>query len=357
LPGWVRERIDRNLADNAERVARTLRAYQEVADALCSAGAEHLVLKGFSQVPYFVPCLRLRVQSDFDLYCPPGSIFRAHDTLLRIGYKTACAPECHTSDHLPLLVPPSRQEWRGNFYDPEIAPAVELHHQFWGRPYTQFGPVNLDLFWARRKVRSVEGIRFNALDPIDGFAHTALHALRHLLYGGLHASNIREVGFFLHHNAANERIWKAWLMQHDDDLRQATAISSFFASRWFGCRLPGAVREEIARLPRIVPRWFEKFADSTLAEPFAFNKNAVWLQLGLMQSREQKIPVLVRRLFPLWIPPLNSRWVQQSRPVRAEKLTFTRKSLTYAKWFGARVMRHLSVLPSTLWCGLRLWAS
>lgn len=355
LPEWVRSRIARNLADNTERLARTLRAYQEVAEALRGAGAEHLVLKGFAQWPHFVSDLRLRPQADLDLYCPADSLAIGQKAVLSIGYKEG--PSTGVSDHLPFLIRPVQRRWRGNAFDPDITPAVEIHHQFWGRSYTRFGPKHFEAFWERRKGCSVGGIQFDALDPIDAFAYSALHALRHLLYGDLAPASIHELGFFLHENADDEHLWNVWRERHDEQLRLLTAIPSLLAVHWFGCRLPAAVEDEISRLPDIVPRWIRRFGDSALVDPFRFNKNALWLQLGLIESKRDRFSVLRRRLFPFWLPPLNSRWVQESdESAGTGERGRISKCAVYFNWFAARTIRHLGLLPSTLWYGLRLWS-
>lgn len=358
LPDWVRERLSRNFADNTERLQLAQQAYNEVAEALRATGAEHLVLKGFAQWPHFVSDLRLRTQADLDLYCPPDSLFRARDVLLATGYESGRFPDVHVSDHLPLLV---RSQRAGrppeNFFDPQITLAIELHRQFWGRPYARFGPENLDVFWTRRRRRVIHGTAFQALDPLDAFAFSALHALRHLLYGGLVPYHIYELAFFLHHNADNHELWKIWGRQHDQQVRLLTAACSLLAARWFGCRLPEAVEDESQILPRIVPRWFRKFGETALVDLFEFNKDALWLHLGLIESSREKVAVLVRRLFPLWLPPLDSRWVQESDEEPRTERGQLQKYATYFNWFAERVARHLRVLPSTLWGGLRLWSS
>ncbi|MGH9733456.1 MAG: nucleotidyltransferase family protein [Candidatus Acidiferrales bacterium] len=358
LPGWVQRRIAQNLADNAERVVRARVAYQEIADALHDAHAEHLVLKGFSQYPHFISDVSLRPQSDFDLYCPPGLTLRAQHALERIGYRTGRFPECHIADHIPLLIRSRDRHSNGNAFDPEIDNAIDLHFRFWGRSNARFGPGSLDAFWDRRTKRIIKGQEFYALDPLDALAFSSLHALRHLLYGGLVPLNIYEVAYFLHHTANNDSLWRNWLAQHDSDLRPLIAIPSFLAAQWFGCNVPSAVQQEIQSLPALVHRWCSEFGESTLARLFEMNKDAVWLHLGLIDSWPDKVSLLVRRLFPFWLPPFNSRWVQEKdEGGSVEPRNFFVKGGAYFSWFTTRVIRHVGVLPSALWHGLRLWSS
>lgn len=358
LPEWVQRRTAQNLADNTERVVRTRVAYQEIAKALEDARAEHLVLKGFAQYPHFVSDVRLRPQSDFDLYCPADSILLAQHALEQIGYCVGRVPECHIADHTPMLSRARGQGWRGNAFDPDIGNAIDLHYRFWGRSNARFGPASLYAFWDRRTKRIIKGLEFYSLDPLDALAFSSLHALRHLLYGGLVPLNVYEVGYFLHHTANNDLLWKNWLSQHDDQLRPLIAIPSFLAAQWFGCRIPEAVKEQIQSLPAVVHRWYANFGESALVNLFEFNKDALWLHLGLVDSWRDKASLFLRRLFPLWLPPFNSRWVQEGdEEVRVERRNLLVKCGAYFNWFAARVIRHIGVLPSALWHGLRLWSS
>src|ERR1700680_1644374 len=120
LPGCVRSRIDRNLADNTERFEHIKVAYSKLASALNDGRAEHLVLQGFAQWPDFAEHPRFRWQSNIDLYCPPESILRARDALSTLGYEPVRGSEHLFSDHLPSMVQKKGREWRGNFYGPKI---------------------------------------------------------------------------------------------------------------------------------------------------------------------------------------------------------------------------------------------
>src|SRR5437763_12558222 len=63
LPQPIRERLDRNLAGNAERTRRIQAAYLEIAAALDKNGIDWVVLKGFSHENPWRP------QYDIDLLC------------------------------------------------------------------------------------------------------------------------------------------------------------------------------------------------------------------------------------------------------------------------------------------------
>ena len=81
-PSWVCERIDGFLADNALRFERIKIAYSRASEAIEQAGADHLVIKGFSLTPGYTDHPKFRPQSDIDLYCPPESVLQAPESAL-----------------------------------------------------------------------------------------------------------------------------------------------------------------------------------------------------------------------------------------------------------------------------------
>ena len=128
LPDWVRERIERNVSDNAKRFDNVNHVYLEVAKALDDVQVEYLVLKGFAQYPGYVEDPRLRMQSDIDLYCPEDGILRARDALLNLGYEPICGLERLPQDHLAPMIRKTGWKWRGNAFDPEMPLSIELHY-------------------------------------------------------------------------------------------------------------------------------------------------------------------------------------------------------------------------------------
>src|SRR5579859_1794665 len=87
LPAWVRERIDRDLANNTERIGRLRAALVEVIEQLNARGIEHLLIKGLAQEVDFVSDPYLRVGYDIDLFAPPESLVPARETLESLGYE------------------------------------------------------------------------------------------------------------------------------------------------------------------------------------------------------------------------------------------------------------------------------
>jgi predicted MFS family arabinose efflux permease len=346
LPLWVREQIDGYIEDNTERFRRIQRAYREIGTALGSAGVEHVVLKGFAQWPEAMESPRVRAQSDIDLYCLPESILSARDALIGLGYESAQGGEHQDSDHLPAMSRKSNFQWRGNYFDAELSIGIDLHFRLWNKSLTRLDPGGLEEFWTRRVERRLGDFRFPALNQADSLAFGGLHALRHLLLGGLLPYHVYEIAWFLHASADDGDFWKQWRELHDDSMRPLEAVCFRLAKDWFGCRLPLEAEEEIELLPAPVQQWFEDFGNCALADLIRPNKDALWLHLSLLESARDKRSVFFSRLFPTPVPPVQAvaRW-----PLRI-----------YRKFSGyaiSRVSYHLRLLPKTVWGSLRWWWS
>jgi predicted MFS family arabinose efflux permease len=350
LPEWVRSRIDQNLADNRERFERIKQAYSDFALASEERGAEHVVIKGFAQCPDFVEHPRLRLQSDIDLYCPPESISKALDALRDLGYQP---DDRGSADHLPAMIPPTPWTWRGNPYDPAIPVSFELHFCFWNERFSKLRPKGLDQFWLRRVERWLDGMHFPALAPVDNVAYSALNLLRDTLSNAMTPHLVYELARFLDTNAGNESLWEAWQELHDDSLRRLEALSFRLASHCFGCRLAEPVRRQIDDQPAAVKQWFQQFADSPLAASFHPNKDALWLHMSMLESSRDKRAVLLRRLFPTQLPPLQARHIQKTAGPEKTSGGTVRKWRRYVAHMGGRTVYHLGILPRTVWHGVR----
>jgi putative nucleotidyltransferase-like protein len=354
LPDWVRSRIDRNLADNAERFERIKADYLNFVTALRRTGAEHLVLKGFAQSPGYVEHPRFRLQTDIDLFCPPESISRARDALYVLGYEPTKELDFRAADHWPTMVRKTRWKWRGNHFDPDMPVSFELHFCFWNETVARFAPTGLDQFWLRRVERRLDDLSFPALSAVDNLGYTALNLTRNLLRDGASPYQVYELARFLHMNADNEQFWKTWRESHDDSLRCLEAISFRLAADRFACSLAEDVQREIHRLPIAVKRWFDSFAWSPFTAPFSSNQDGLWLHLSLLESSADKRSVLRERLVPTRLPPIERVDLADGSSVtEGVQRSSSWKRARYVAHMIPRAANHVRMLPSTLWHGLR----
>jgi MFS family permease len=355
LPDAARRRVDRHLSNNAQRWERTRAEYREAALAFDAEGLEHLLLKGFSHCPLFVPDPRHRPQGDLDLYFPRDQVWRAQDIAVQLGYEPIKESDGHPVDHLPTLVRKTGWVWQGEPYDPQMPLSLELHFQLWDHGTERFPLNGLDCFWERRQSRELEGVRFSSLHPADAIAYSALHSLKHLLRGDARIFHIYELAQVLHRQADDTVFWDVWFKLHDGSVRTLEAICFSLAESWFACRLPQAAREETERLPAEVKRWLATHSWSPIAGLFRPNKDELWLHWALLQSSRDRVSMLRRRLLPERLPgPFGATHVPKSQITWRMHV---RNRASYLKFVASRLSHHTRALPPTLWSATRWFAA
>jgi predicted MFS family arabinose efflux permease len=358
LPEWVRAQIDQDKVKNTGRFERIKADYLFVADAIRSAKAEHLVLKGFARWPGYVAHPRFRRQSDIDLYCPPDSIIRACNALSERGYELLKGEGTKPSDHLPPMIRKTNWEWKNDFFDPEMPISVELHFRLWDEGGSHIHPKGLDQFWVRRLQQCLEDFSFPALHPVDGLGYLSLNLLRDLLHGWLSTYCLYELAWFLHTNADNAEFWKSWLNLHDESLRILEAVPFRLASHLFACRLPENVETEVTRLSATVKQWFERYGNSLLTAAFRPNKDFVWLHLALVESSRDRRAVFFKKLFPTQIPAIDAPYIQNVQGTEsASRRSHLRRRTRHLTYVVSRAAYHARILPISLWHGVQWWLS
>jgi MFS family permease len=343
VPDWVREQTDRDARQNIERLTRLRELYRGIQERF--HGLEYLALKGLAQCPLFGAEPEERVQYDIDLYLPQHHIQAAWRILLDWGYEPQEGVEKLPTDHLPALIRKTGWEFRGDFFDPEIPYALELHFQFWNAAQERLPAPGVDEFWTRRTVRHIAGLELPVLAPVDALGYASLHALRHLLLGSLGASHVHEIARFLQLRATDEAFWAEWQDLHSPELRRLEAIAFRLAREWFGC--PAAAVADEAE------PWFREFAFSPVTQQFHANKDELWLHLSLLQSRVDMLLVARRRLFPLLLPaPIGGVHVPPDRMTWRKRIALRVKWLRYS---AGRLRHHAVALPRVLISGARWW--
>ncbi len=208
------------------------------------------------------------MQSDIDLYCPEHSILAAQAALRSLGYESNRTLEKFPADHLPEMTRKRGWRWRGNAYDPEMPPAIDVHFCFWNFAATRLAISGVDQFWGRRIVRHTGDLSYPALCPIDSLAFNALHILRDLQRGDWVIHHVYELACFLHTHAEDEALWQTWVARPRRSLRSLQAISFWLAREWFNCCCAVAVDREMARIPRPVPQMARQIFPSPLPACF-----------------------------------------------------------------------------------------
>ena len=112
----------------------------------------------------------------------------AQSALIKIGYLPVEGSDDH-ADHLPAMIRTGEWQWRGNAYDPEMPPGIELHFCLWNPRVSLIDMPEVDHFWERRVVRRLGKMEFCALHPVDQLGYLALHIVRGVLVRRLGGSS------------------------------------------------------------------------------------------------------------------------------------------------------------------------
>jgi hypothetical protein len=354
FPNWVIDRLRTNLADNALRFERVKSTYHEAARALRQAGIEHVVVKGFTQSPDYVPNPRLRAQSDIDIFCPSESIDDAYVALQAIGYKPSSAKINYArADHREPLIRLENWQWKGNPFDPDMPLGIELHFCLWNQFASGIPVPETNLFWDRRTARQVEGLSFSCLSPVDQLAYLTLHILRNIFLADWVIHLVRELSVFLHSRADDHIFWRQWNKSYSSSLRSMQAIAFYYGRAWFGCRLHPLAAQEIDRLPALLRSWLGAFSGSALEIMFRLNKDSLWLQLILISSPKEKLKIIKRTLLPVPIGSIDSPTVRV-RNKRLARSSGSSPLRQYIDYLISRSATHGRASLATLRRGL-LW--
>lgn len=342
FPQWLRDRTDRDAANNLRRMQNAEELYRALDCRLRSAGIEYVALKGLTQWPAYGMPAELRVQYDVDLFVPRGAVHRAAQEVLALGFESL-PDEGVPTDHLPGFIRKTGWEWRGDYFDPEMPLAVELHFQLWNERVERLPIADVEGFWERRTARRMAGIAIPVLAPPDALAYTALHLLRHVLRGSARPYHIYELAGFLEGHASDDAFWREWRGLHSPDFRKLQAVMFRLAAEWFGCELGAVVEDEVAQLRPATKRWFEEFALSPAIAMFRPRKDELWLHLTLLNSWRDKLRAARLRLLPINVPgPIE---VNSPRSLGARR--------RYLKYVASRACHHAAALPYALGAAFR----
>jgi predicted MFS family arabinose efflux permease len=353
MPDWALERTNRDAVKNASRLKTVLGLHRNLEQWISAEGIETLILKGVTQYPDYCERLESRAQYDVDLFCGRAGVDTAQNALIARGYEPMASAESRPADHLPTLIRKTGWEWRGDFFDPEIPLAVELHFQFWDVRTERLPAPGVEEFWSRRIAREIAGMQFTTLHPVDALGYASLHFLRHVLRGSLALCQAYELAYFLNSRAKDEAFWEAWRVWHSPALRRLEAVSFHLAQSWFGGQACERAQEEVAALPEMTKAWFDSFALSPVTGLYGSNKDELWLHLSLLESRRDVISVARRRLLPGRLPgPVDAVYIPE------REMTWRRQALKqarYAAYMASRFRHHVFALPRAGGVGARWW--
>lgn len=353
MPRWLGERTDADSAKNLQRLEQAEALYRALDGRLKAAGIEYLALKGVTQCPAYGTPAALRVQFDIDLFVPLADVHCAGQEVEALGFDCLRELDSLPTDHLPPFIRKTGWEWRGDFFDPEMPLAVELHFQFWNQSVERLRIPDVERFWERRTSRRIAGIEMPVLCPADGLGYTALHLLRHVLRGSARPFHIYELAGFLDGHAGDGAFWREWSGLHSPGFRTLQAVMFRLAAEWFGCEVGEVAEREMANLRPATRAWFDQFALSPASGIFYPQKDELWLHLSLLDSWRDKLGAARLRLLPLNAPgPVDAVHTPVSEMTWRLR---ARRWWRYGSHVLSRLRRHAAALPHAALTGYRWW--
>jgi MFS family permease len=353
MPDWVRERTERDAAQNRERLRRTEEVYRSVARCLAASGIDFLALKGIAHCALFETPAAERVQYDIDLFSPPDTVHAAETALRDLGYERLPRMKDSPTDHLPVLIRKTGWEWRGDFFDVDIPLSIELHFRFWNDALERLPAPDTEEFWNRRRSLRLADVELDVLRLPDALAYAGLHFLRHVLRGDTIPFHAYEIARLLETKADDGQFWDEWSTLHSQPLRRLQAVAFRLAAEWFGCRIAPALEQEVAALPRATRQWLTNFATAPAAAEFNSNKEELWLHLSLLDAAHDRWSVARRRLLPGNLPADGG-----GAHVRPQEMTWRKRAhykLLHMSYVARRARRHAVSLARTAFSGARWW--
>ena len=317
------------------------------------------MLKGLAQWPYYTDDPRERPQYDIDIYVPDEWISAAAKAVHELGYEFVNDTPDPGADHLPVMIRRTGWTWRGDYYDPDMPPSLELHFRFWNPQQMRFEVGDTTQFRRRRTMRQVGRLEFCTLDPADSLSYSALHLVRHLLGGDLRLRHVYEIAHFLERSAEDDPFWSRWSETGLPSCRVMEGITFRLAAEWFHCNLHAHAREAVEQLPAPVKRWFSLFASSPGLGIGSPDKNELWLHFCFLNSAKERRAIALRRLFPT----RRARVVMDAHvpASMADAALRIGRGAGKASFMAGRVLHHLRALAPTIrgaylwWCTTNLY--
>ena len=301
LPPQIEHQIEERFLRNAERRLRIGKTLREIQQGLADRHIPFVFLKGFTHELGFGLPAGCRVQYDVDLLVQRQDTAGAAAVLESLGYRPHGRASL-SDEHGRPWVRPFQWQWRGDYFDPDMPVAIELHDTVWSPSRDHIACAGAEKFWDRRGVMEVQGLSLPAFAEVDRVAFAALHALRHILRNDARLAHVWELAKLLETRAEDHALWLEWRTRHDAKLRLLQMIAFRFAQEWFAVPLPTALAEECEAVPGPIASWLREFAWSPVDNLTRPNKDVLWLHLALVSRWRERVGVLSQRLLPPRLP-------------------------------------------------------
>lgn len=180
LPAPVVARLEKNLADNTQRLEEMMAESTAIQRSFQRAGLSYAVLKGFSLWPTSVPKLELRSQLDLDFLVSDECVGAARHILEDAGYRLSA----RDANNLDFKANEGRTTSLRDLYKAGRVRSAELHKE-----HVVAGRTSI---LTRTQTVYFGGIQMPVLAPLDLFLGQGLHLFKHICLPYLRAAHMME---------------------------------------------------------------------------------------------------------------------------------------------------------------------
>ena len=305
LPPSIQRAFEQRHSDNVRRTQLMHEECVELNRRLQAADIPYLNLKGSFLAPAFVESPETRVQYDYDFLLKRSDISQAYTLFLRSGYSPLHPAKDVAADHWPTLIQRTGWQWKGNYYDPDIPRAIELHFQLWDSESELIPIQTLDQVWERSCSQVLGSIEAPTLSAQDTLLYAILHSFRHLLRNDLRLAHLYEIAFFLQQTCDQESFWEGVLGEVTQcaNTTKMVATTVELAKFLFRPALSAPLSAFVERnLPVTARSWIEVYGRDGAVHCYRKNRNALLLHLSLLESNASRWALLRQRLVPRHLP-------------------------------------------------------
>ena len=347
VPEHLLMELHKRQRNNRERTSRMKATFELLNRRFRDAGIMYAVLKGYSLIPNYCPDASLRLQSDLDYLITRNSKDAASRILADQGYLRR--PE--TGEEVQFSIPGQEPTERSLQYDPNSPYAIELQCSVWDHGFNDYPVLTRNICFEQIQFRESEGLLFPVLPEEEIFIGQVLHAFTHLMRGGVRASWMLELAYFVKHYRDNASFWRnmSSLSESDPMLGEIVGLIIGLAAKAFADThsLP---RRWTKPLNPMLLFWVEKYGREFVLEAcpgyrprlFSVAKLVLFLKPRYSAERQSRFQFLRHALLPA--EGLRRLAQRPRRPL--SKVQLVRKN---ARWLASRLAYHFGSNIRYLW--------
>jgi hypothetical protein len=301
LPQPVLARLQRNLADNTERMSEMIAESVAIQRRFQTAGVSYAVVKGFSLWPESVPRMELRSQLDLDFLVARNSAEQARALLEENGYYL----QAISGRSWEFKSKKGRTGTLKDLYKPGLTRSVELHLEA-----SPTGATNDRSQLADAQMRASQGIDVPVLSPVDLFLGQGLHLYKHTCSEFARTAHLIEFRRHILARHGDRQFWSQLREQAagEPSVCMRLGIVILLISRVMGSFAPAALTQwTVDTLPTAAKQWVDLYGKRTVLATFPGSKLYLLLQKELEVSGVPAKRSVANSLLPRRLPPAIAR--------------------------------------------------